>query len=68
MDSSAESNVVCKVIARKTKISPRDVDFSSVTGKEKLSDEIDSVKGEVRLEDKPYQKQNKNWFTHGFIS
>lgn len=53
-----------RVIVRKTKISPRNADFSSLEGNEELSDENDSVHDVVRLEGMPYQKQNKDLFTH----
>ena len=43
------------LILRKTKISPRDADFVPLECNE-LSDEKDSVHGEVGLEGIPYKK------------
>lgn len=58
-----------RVIVRESKISPRNADFPSFEGTgEKLSDEIDFLDDDVLLEVMPYQKQNKDLFTHGFIS
>lgn len=51
-----------RVIVQKTKISPWIADFFS------LEVENDSVDDEVCLEGTPYEKQNKDLFTHEFIS
>lgn len=53
-----------RVIVRKTKLSPCNADFSFLESNEEPSDENDSVHDVVRLEGMPYQKQNKDLFTH----